>query len=426
MILDQISWLDCFVFLVFLAPQLVLHVGVLKTATWLIGALPFLSMSNLLINQHLVNDLISVPPAIQLPFQFIHERYFTPKERQSPFVRRATPFQDFVIRCVRYAFANMPAFIGRVFFSKDVALPLLRFRMLRNGYFQSPLPWREVSMPHLKGIWIVPDNSQKPDVVVYYCHGGGFSMGSSYFYMEFLLAWVTLLREAGFQNPALFALEYSLVPDAVYPTQVRETFVGYTYVLSIIEDASRVCVAGDSAGATLILSMLLALAEHSEYGERLPGLAVMISPWVTIISDKNRNTRSDYLDQKSLHLYGSQYIDTKVSPHDPLVSPGECQDLDRWKRASPTGGWFFLYGSEEVLAPECRDLVERLRKTGPDVDVHEEQGSIHAWPVAALYLGETKEARLHGLRDIVKTIKKRLVLPGKEYEGLLNARTKKR
>ena len=62
----------------------------------------------------------AVLPAIQIPYRFIQERYFTPFDRRTPFVQRATPFQDFVIRCVKFAFANMPAFIGRVFFSKPV------------------------------------------------------------------------------------------------------------------------------------------------------------------------------------------------------------------------------------------------------------------------------------------------------------------
>jgi hypothetical protein len=59
-------------------------------------------------------------------------------------VQQASLFEDFVIRCVRYAFANIPSSIGRVFFSKMVALPFLRFRMLRHGYFRSPIQWREV------------------------------------------------------------------------------------------------------------------------------------------------------------------------------------------------------------------------------------------------------------------------------------------
>lgn len=46
MILNQISYLDCIVFVIFLAPQLLIHVGLWQTARWVIGALPFLGMLN--------------------------------------------------------------------------------------------------------------------------------------------------------------------------------------------------------------------------------------------------------------------------------------------------------------------------------------------------------------------------------------------
>ena len=42
MILDQIAWSDCIIFLVFLAPQLIIHVGLMETAICGIKALPFL------------------------------------------------------------------------------------------------------------------------------------------------------------------------------------------------------------------------------------------------------------------------------------------------------------------------------------------------------------------------------------------------
>ncbi|KAK3063978.1 hypothetical protein LTR53_018681, partial [Teratosphaeriaceae sp. CCFEE 6253] len=124
-----------------------------------------------------------------LPYLLVRERYFTAQHLKSPFVQHATLFQDLVIRCVRYAFGSIPAIIGKVFFSKNVALPFLRFRMLRHGFWKSPIYWREVDRKGLKGIYMVHDETRRPDVVVYYAHGGGFSMGSSYFYMEFLFAW---------------------------------------------------------------------------------------------------------------------------------------------------------------------------------------------------------------------------------------------
>src|SRR5438552_18969808 len=79
--------------------------------------------------------------------------------------------------------------------------------------------------------------------------GGGFSMGSSYFYLEFLLICYSQLKSAGYKNPAIFALEYTLVPEGVYPTQLNQALAGYKYVYSRADnDSSKICISGDSAG----------------------------------------------------------------------------------------------------------------------------------------------------------------------------------
>lgn len=228
-------------------------------------------------------------------------------------------------------------------------------------------------------------------------------MGSSYFYLEFLLAWVSMLKEAGYRNPALFALEYTLVPEATYPTQVQEALSGYKYCLSLVDDPTRIVVGGDSAGATLVLSLLLCVSDYSALKNKLPGLAVIISPWVTIISENNCNTPSDYLNADSLGLYGSQYIGEAGSENDPLVSPGRCKDVKWWRRASPTHGWFFVYGSEEVFQPDTKNLIALLKETGVEVTEHEEKGWIHAWPVVKMFLSNSQEDRRSGLKGIVET-----------------------
>ena len=233
-------------------------------------------------------------------------------------------------------------------------------------------------------------------------------MGSSYFYLEFLLAWTSLLKDAGYRNPAIFALEYTLVPDAAYPTQLEETLSGYNYVYSITGDATRICVGGDSAGATLMLSLLLYIAKSPDYEKRRPTYATLISPWVTMVSPSNRNTASDYLNADSLHLYGRQYAGSESNLQDPLVSPGVCKDLDWWSKASPSSGFCILFGSEEVFSPEIRGWIAILRKSGCAVRVREEPGSVHAWPVAALFLSDTQEERQKGLRELVKMIRQNI------------------
>ncbi|KAH8671777.1 Alpha/Beta hydrolase protein [Tricladium varicosporioides] len=432
MILGQVSWLDCMVFLAFLAPQLIFRVGFFPTLFCGLRALPFL--------------------LVRLPLGFIHERFYRSQDQRTPFVQQASWFEDIVVRCVRYAFAYIPANIGRVFFSKPVSLPFLRFRMLRHGYLRSPIHWREVKQHNFKGIWIINDQSREPDIVIYYAHGGGFSMGSSYFYLEFLLSFIYLLKvEGNFRNPAIFALEYTLVPDSSFPTQLHEAMAGYKYLLSITRNASKICVSGDSAGGTLILSLLLHLAstskDHATTVKRqsfvltnekrretlragsitsatetsktnghpngtpnplepttTPGMAALISPWTTLISPLDVDTPSDYLCASSLHQYALQYAGSKISIDDPIISPGNCTSSDLWKKATPRNGLFFMFGGEEVFAPEIKKLLGRLKEAGCKVGWKEEEGGIHAWPVACLFLSSTGDERLKGLRSLVRAI----------------------
>lgn len=267
-------------------------------------------------------------------------------------------------------------------------------------------------------------------MVLFYAHGGGFSMGSTYFYLEFLLSWLSTLKTAGYTNPAVFGLEYTLVPDAQFPTQLGQMLAGYEHVLGMVA-ASRVCVAGDSAGGTLVLSLLLHLAnptlvDKADDGtgalrgvsRRLdkPGMAVLISPWPRLHSPLYVDNRSDFLNAETLAVYASLYVGTEQMVAEPVASPGDCRDVRWWRAACPELGVCVTYGREEVFAPEIERLVQVLRKAGgekgPRVSVLAEEGGVHAWPVVSLFLSDAVEERLKGLRGIVSEMKA-CMAPGK-------------
>jgi acetyl esterase/lipase len=412
MILGPISLLDCAIFVLFLIPNFLVLVGPIQTLS-LAKVIPFLGIATFLPLSR-VNPFASTrrrdessgtdgTPVFQLPCQFVRERYMSKREAQSPFVQNATIFEDVVVRCVRYAFARIPSRIGRVFFSKWVALPFFRFRLLRHGYLTSPIRYTEVDRNGVRGLWISGDHPaarEKPDLVVYYLHGGGFSMGSTYFYLEFLIAWVTMLKAKGFRYPAIFALEYSLVPDETWPRQFEETRAGYRFLCDYLGASSRICVSGDSAGATLILSLLL---RNEKVGEPVarPGLAVLLSPWTHLVSELNQNTPSDYLDSDSLHLYARQYAG-KASVDDAVISPGRT--LTGWQVSAPVNGYHIMFGAEEVFAPGIQEMVKSMKRSGASVETTQEDAGIHAWPVVDLFLADAPKDRLRGLRHMTEVV----------------------
>lgn len=223
-------------------------------------------------------------------------------------------------------------------------------------------------------------------------------MGSSYFYLEFLITWLSILVQSGYENPAIF--EYTLVPDATYPAQIEEVLASYSYVLEVAGDPSIVCASGDSAGAMLVLGLLL----HNNLQK--PALALLISPWVTLTSAYSvAGAKSDYLNIAQLSQYGKQLAGSKISVDDPLISPGCCKDEDWWRRASPRRGIFIAYSAEEVLAPQIEDLLGVLKGANVVVESRREPGGIHAWPVASLFLSDGEDKRLHGLRTMTRKIR---------------------
>lgn len=248
--------------------------------------------------------------------------------------------------------------------------------------------------------------------------GGGYSMGSPFFYLEFLLTWLTLLSESGYQNPAIFALEYTLVPDGCFPTQLQQAIAGYEHVLSTVQDAAKICVSGDSAGATIMLSLLMHLANLGRHADKMdgvgtwrlerPALALFVSPWVTLVSPRHKNTSSDYLEAEHLHVYARQYSGGKVDLDDPLISPGSCRDVTWWREACPDKGIHMVYGAEEVFAPEIESLVGFLQDAKIKASSRKEAGGIHAWPVACLFLSTKPEDRQKGLRGLVRTIQENI------------------
>ncbi|KAF3938242.1 hypothetical protein ABW19_dt0205086 [Dactylella cylindrospora] len=246
-------------------------------------------------------------------------------------------------------------------------------------------------------------------------------MGSSYFYLEFLVSWASKLKDSGYNNPCVFALDYTLVPDLRFPVQLNEAYRGYQVLHELAGPGAELVVAGDSAGGNLALSLLLHLArprnsEKLDKTLRKPSFATIISPWTVLVSFKNKDTEDDFLSAKQLHQYGVLYANSQII-NDPYKSPGICKDLKWWDEAVPGNGMHIVYGSQEVFAGEIRSLILQIGKLGDERLRVTEKSAVHVWPVVQSFLGVDVRQREEGLELITAAIAEAL---GARKSQLLN------
>lgn len=209
----------------------------------------------------------------------------------------------------------------------------------------------------------------------------------------------------GFRNPAVYALEYEHVPNADFSDQLTETAAGWIYLVSRFPNTHLV-MAGDSNGATLVMSLLLHMANP---GNSLPlttpvapAAAVLISPWAFTTHDRKDN-KVDYINVKELNQYARLYSSSASEFLEVYQSPGLCRSKAWWAKAFPVMGIYLMYGQDEIMAKEIEDLSVVLSQVGR-VRVEREIGQVHAWPITQMFMGRTIEDREAGVEAITSNL----------------------
>ncbi len=181
-----------------------------------------------------------------------------------------------------------------------------------------PLP-DDVAVTHrsLGGIPVVEVEIaaiQTTDVVVYF-HGGGYALGSA---LTSLGLASDLSRQA---NTRAISVNYRLAPEHPHPAAVDDALAAYRGLLAEGQPASRIAVAGESAGAGLALATLVAARDA---GLPLPGAAVLMSPWVDLtLGSASMRSKADadpVLSAAALRRRVDEYAgnDDRTAP---LISP---------------------------------------------------------------------------------------------------------
>jgi acetyl esterase/lipase len=207
--------------------------------------------------------------------------------------------------------------------------------------------------------------------VIVYLHGGGWVVGNAHTHDR-------LIRElaVGVQAAVVF-VNYSLSPEAKYPTALEECYAVVKWVAEhggeMGVDADRLAVAGDSAGGNLAAAVTLLAKERG--GPRI-SRQVLFYP----VTDASFETESyhqfatDYfLRRDAMMWFWDQY--TNEPSHRAKITASPLRATTDQLQGLPPA--LVITGQADVLRDEGEAYANKLRAAGVWVTAARFQGIIH-------------------------------------------------
>lgn len=166
----------------------------------------------------------------------------------------------------------------------------------------------------VKAEWTSTDEAD-PQSVIMYLHGGGYIAGS-------LKSHRHMVAQAGREaRSRTMALDYRLAPEHPFPAAVEDAVAGYRFLLSRGFAATRIAIAGDSAGGGLTIALLVSLRDA---GLPLPACAWCVSPWLDLEGGGASMTGKASVDPMVQRAYlielAAAYLGS-ADPRTPLAAP---------------------------------------------------------------------------------------------------------
>jgi acetyl esterase len=157
--------------------------------------------------------------------------------------------------------------------------------------------------------------------VLFYFHGGGFAMNG-------LDTHERVMRLLGLRaRAAVVGVGYHLAPEHRYPCQLDEALAAFDWIIDEADtlglDRNRIGVAGDSAGATLALSLMLRLRDLGRVDAVKLGLLFygMYSTETDTVSHRKFGQPPFGLTSEKVSWFWNAYLPDAASKTDPVAVP---------------------------------------------------------------------------------------------------------
>jgi acetyl esterase len=210
-----------------------------------------------------------------------------------------------------------------------------------------------------------------PFPLVMFFHGGGFVEGSIQSY-EFMARRMALELTA-----VVVAVDYRLAPEHPFPAGQDDCYAATCWAsqhcAEINGDATRLIVAGDSAGGNLATTV--ALRARNEDGPAI-ALQFLIYPVTLMYGDASESQQqfAGYmLSEAYMRTYHDWYIADSGQGSNPYASPLLAPDLSQLPPA------YVVTAGMDPLRDQGKAYADRLRAAGVPVMYRNAEGMLHAF-----------------------------------------------
>lgn len=211
-----------------------------------------------------------------------------------------------------------------------------------------------------------------------YIHGGGFVAGMPETYFNFCS------RLAAQMNARVILPRYRLAPEHPFPAAPDDVFAVYRALLEQGQAADSILIAGDSAGGSLSLSVLVAAKQA---GVPQPAACLALSPATDMTIEGGSHARHDrkdpMLSEALIDHFRMAYTPTEASRLDPRASPALADLRD----CAPL---IITVSRDECLYDHTSNLVAQAQSCGVPFQLLERDGLFHIWPTVVPFLPEAQ------------------------------------
>lgn len=308
------------------------------------------------------------------------------KSRYVPKIGEKRKMSSFKSALFNFMMRNRHLFMGKLkkeIFDMKTSIEDFRDKCEKGANKYAKLPnditIKEEVINDIRSEWIIPDNADSKNIVLY-VHGGGYVSGSCDDHRGFVSKFA---KSCGVKT---LQFEYRLAPENKFPAALEDSINIYKWLLDNGFDSKNIVIAGESAGGGLTLALLLALRDNKI---NLPKAAVAISPWTDLTCSSESYKTKNKVSVAPLNswlVFSKHYIgdnDAKL----PYISPlfGNLEGLP------PI---FINSGEDDELFEDGKKFYLKAKDAGVDIKFRAGKNMVHCYPLLAPFFKEATEAML--------------------------------